>query len=150
MIRDLTKSILSFSWAMSLFGTKQLANASTPEKATRAFDAVTEATEEQLGDVLKGAFRAGDHLQRGVVDVTLGLLTLQTFNPSQVMKMASDMMQQTTGTPGNGAQGDPRPHGRTTGWGPATGTSGHGTQGGPSPSQDKTTGWGPMPPAGVK
>lgn len=126
MIRDLTKSVLSFSWAMSLFGTKQLADLSTPEHTTRAFDTVTQATEGQLSDVLKGAFRAGDHLERKVVDMALDCCTLQAFNPSQLMKMASDLMQQTTGTPRQGPQGSP------------------------PPSQDHTTGWGPIPPTDVK
>ena len=31
MIRDLTKSMLSFSWAMSLFGIEQLANTLIPQ-----------------------------------------------------------------------------------------------------------------------
>ena len=126
MIRDLTKSMISFSWAMSLFGTKQLVNVLMPEKATTAFDAVTRATEEQLGDVLKGAFRAGDQLQKGMVDMTFSLLTLEAFNPSQMMKMASDTMRQTTGAPGQG------------------------TQGGPAGSQERTMGWGPVPPPGAK
>ena len=122
MLRDLTKSMLGFSWAISLFGTKQLTNLSTPERATRAFDAVTQATEGQLGDVLKGAFSAGDQLQRNMVDMTLGFLALQAFNPSQMMKMASDMTQQSQRTPGQGAQGGPRSQDRATGWGPAAGT----------------------------
>ena len=130
MLRDLTKSLLSFSWAMSLFGAKQLANLSTPEKATRAFDGMTQATEEQLGDVLKGAFKAGDRLQRGMVDITLGLCSLQAFDPGQVMKVASDAMHQTTGAPGHGG---PHSQRKTAGWGPAAGTPGQEAQGGPSP-----------------
>ena len=50
MIRDLTKSMLSFSWAMSLFGVEQVVNTLTPQspgqpthKTTAAFQAVTQA-----------------------------------------------------------------------------------------------------------
>ena len=32
MIRDLTKSMLSFSWAMSLFGVEQLTNTLIPQR----------------------------------------------------------------------------------------------------------------------
>jgi hypothetical protein len=124
MLRDLTKSVLSFSWGMSLFGAKQLINSLTPEKATTAFNAVTRATEEQLGDVFKGAFRVGDQVQRTMVDMTFSVLMLEAFNPSQVMKMASDAMQQTTGA------------------------SGQGTQARPTGSQARATGWGPVPPPG--
>lgn len=126
MIRDLTKSMLSFSWGMSLFGVTQLINSMTPEKATGAFNAVTRATEAQLSDVLKGAFKAGDQLQRGVVDMTFGMLTLDALNPSKMMKMASDVMQQTTGASGQSAQARP------------TG------------SQEQATGWGPIRPADAK
>jgi len=104
MIRDLTKSMLSFSWGMSLFGVTQLINSMTPEKATGAFNAVTRATEAQLSDMLKGAFKAGDQLQRNMVDMTFGMLTLDALNPSRMMKMASDVMQQTTGASGQGSQ----------------------------------------------
>jgi hypothetical protein len=126
MIRDLTKSMISFSWGMSLFGGKQVVNLLTPEKATAAFNAVTRATEEQLGDVLKGAFKAGDQLQRGMVDMTFGLLTLEAFNPNQMMKMATDTLKQSTGAFDQGAQR------------------------GPAGSQEKSTGWGPVPPPGAK
>jgi hypothetical protein len=151
MLRDLTKSMLSFSWGMSLFGTKQLVNLLTPERASTAFDAVTRATEAQLGDVLKGAFRAGDQLQKGLVDMTFGVLTLEAFNPSQMMKMASDTMRQTMGAPAQGPQGGPAgSQERTTGWGAATGASGQRAQGGPAGSQERTAGWGPVPPPDPK
>ena len=120
MIRDLTKSMLSFSWAMSLFGTKQLVNILMPEKATASFNAVTQTTEAQLGDVLKGVFRAGDQLQKGMVDITFSFLTLEAFNPSQMMGMMSDVTRQTTGAFGQGMPG--------------------GTSGG----QQQSTGWGPV------
>ena|SRR5215471_8916321 len=104
MIRDLAKSMLSFSWAMSLFGVAQLTNTLIPQRpsqpnhrTTTAFDAVTHAAEEQLSGVLKGAFKAGDQLQRGVVDLMLGFLSLEASNPSQIMRVTSDMMRQTVG-----------------------------------------------------
>jgi hypothetical protein len=125
MIRDLTKSMLSFSWAMSLFGVEQLAHILIPQspsqpthRATTAFNAVTQATEEQLGGVLKGAFKAGDQLQRGMVDVMLGFLSLEAFNPGQMMKMTSDIMRQTTGAFGPASQKEPSESQPQAGWGP--------------------------------
>ena len=130
MIRDVTKSVISFSWAMSLFGVKQLTNLASPQspaqtahKAAVAFDAVTATTENQLGDVLKGAFQAGDQLQKGMVDLTLGIFSLEALNPSQMMQMTSNVMTQAMGAVG---QGIPR------------GQSG--------PSQSTDTGWGPVRP----
>ena len=131
-MRNFTKSVLSFSWATSLFGVKQLANIFTPQdpsqpthKATAAFNSVTHATEEQFGGVLKATFKAGDNLQKSMVDMMSSLLTLQAFNPSQMMKMTSDIMQQSAETIGMGMRRD---------------TSG---------SQQKSTGWGPVSPPGT-
>jgi hypothetical protein len=114
MIRDLTKSMLSFSWAMSLFGVKQLANTLLPQKpsqpthrATAAFHAVTHATEEQFDNVLKGVLKAGDTLQRGMVDFMFDCLSLEAFNPSQMMRMTSDTLRQTTGAFSEGFRSGP-------------------------------------------
>ncbi len=74
-MRELAKSMLSFSWAMSLFGLKQIANALAPGDAAASFDAVTRSAEGQLGQPAQSAFQAGDNLQRGVVDFTFGVLT---------------------------------------------------------------------------
>ena len=143
MIRDLTKSMLSFSWAMSLFGIEQLTNTLTPQspsqpnhRATTAFNAVTHAAEEELGGMLKGVFKAGDQLQRGMVDLMLGFLSLEATNPSQIMRTTSDMLRQTTGAFGQGSQNStPRPQ----------------TEREPMPSPSASgaqpqAGWGPMPP----
>ena len=114
MIRDLTKSMLSFSWVMSLFGVKQLTNTLIPQtpsqpthRATTAFNTVTQATEEQLGSTLTGVFKAGDQLQKGMVEIMFGCLSLEAFNPSQMMRMTSDMLRQTTGAFGQSFQRDP-------------------------------------------
>src|SRR5712671_1768361 len=76
-MRDLIKSTLRFSWAMSLFGVQQLENVGEDsrernDRTAGAFEKVTEASEEQLTGVIKNAFKAGDELQSGVVDMILG------------------------------------------------------------------------------
>ena len=103
MIRDLTKSTISFSWGMGLFGAQQLANLLTPQSpsqpthtATAAFNALSRATEEQLGSTLSAAYRAGDKFQKGVSDLTFSFLTLDGFNPSQFMSLTSDIMKQSS------------------------------------------------------
>ncbi|HEY7494180.1 MAG TPA: hypothetical protein VIH59_24145, partial [Candidatus Tectomicrobia bacterium] len=80
-MRELLKSILSFSWGMSLFGVKQLENvmaALDPKqpqnKAISAFDAVTYATEAHLDGALKEAFRAGERMQSTLFDIMSGSL----------------------------------------------------------------------------
>jgi hypothetical protein len=128
-MRDFTKSMFSFSWAMSLFGVQQAANLFMPSKATKAFDNVTEATKEQFDGVLKAAFRSGDNMQRGMVDMMLGVFTGQAFNPCRWTRMTADVMQQSAEAVGQGMRGAasdcrqnpsagrPRPEG----WGPAPG-----------------------------
>ena len=122
MLRDLTKSMLSFSWAMSLFGVEQLTNALLPQKpsqpthrATAAFNTVTHATEAQLDNVLKGVFKAGDTLQRGMVDLMFGCFSLEACNPSQMMRVTSDTMRQTTAAFSQGFRS--APSASQTGWG---------------------------------
>lgn len=78
-MREFTKSMMSYTWAMSLFGVQQMVNAFRPSKAAESFDNVTEATREEFGDGLRAAFRAGDNLQRGIVDLTFGVMTLGVF-----------------------------------------------------------------------
>src|SRR5262245_3994311 len=78
-MREFTKSLTSYTWAMSLFGFQQMFNVFRPGKATESFNNVTKATEGEFGDALKATFRAGDNLQKGMVDVTFGVLTLGGF-----------------------------------------------------------------------
>jgi len=79
-MRELTKSMTSYAWAMSLFSLQQMVNVFSPGKASGSFNNVTKATEEEFGDAVKASFRAGDNLQRGLVDVTFGVLTLGMFD----------------------------------------------------------------------
>src|SRR5215471_7537465 len=64
--------MISFTWAMSLLGVKQLENILKPENPRRAsatsLGLVTRATETQLTRILQHAFSAGDRLQRSLVD----------------------------------------------------------------------------------
>src|SRR5262249_48656227 len=78
--REFTKSMTSYTWAMSLFGLQQVVNVFRPGKATESFNNVTKATEDQFSEALKATFRAGDNLQKGFVDMTFGMLTLGMFD----------------------------------------------------------------------
>ncbi|HKG78257.1 MAG TPA: hypothetical protein VKA78_02535 [Pyrinomonadaceae bacterium] len=79
-MRNLIKSSLRFSWAMSLFGIQQFENViedatRQDNKATTALDSIAEATERQLGGIVGNTFRAGDQLQSGMVDMMFGGLS---------------------------------------------------------------------------
>lgn len=75
-MRNLTRSVASFSWAMSLFGAEQLANLITPRRAGEAFGAVARTAQDTLGPGLRTAFQTGDRLQRSMVDLSFSLVGL--------------------------------------------------------------------------
>lgn len=93
-MREFTKSMTSYTWAMSLFGLQQMINVFRPAKATDSFNHVTKATEDQFGDALKATFRAGDNLQKGLVDITFGVLTLGMFDRGGA-RATTDVARQT-------------------------------------------------------
>lgn len=118
-MRELTKSMLSFSWAMSLFGAQQAARLLSPSKAAEAFDHVTQSTRQELEGVMQTAFRAGDELQREMTNLAFGVVSLETLNPSRMFKAATDAAQQTVKTLGRLVPGGACGAGsQPTGWGP--------------------------------
>jgi len=145
-MRELTKSIGSFSWAMTLFGARQMLNALQPSRAAGSFDAVTRETEKQLGDVWRSTFQAGDRMQRSLVDLTVGMFTLQALDPRQWTEAASQMAggaadaARRTTEAAAGAVARPRvpPPGRS-----AAGPVGPGGAAGAAPGAGGP-GWGPM------
>lgn len=89
-MREFTKSFLSFSWAMSLFGARQIAQLAMPpvesqriHPTTEAFQAVTRATTKQLGDTMEVTFKAGDSMQRGMIDMMFNLLPLRAADANR-------------------------------------------------------------------
>lgn len=93
-MREFTKSMTSYTWAMSMFGLQQMINVFRPERATDSFNNVTKAAEEEFDNALKATFRAGDNLQKGLVDMTFGVLTLGLFDRGGA-SASSDMARQT-------------------------------------------------------
>src|SRR5947209_14603370 len=93
-MREFTKSMMSYTWAMSLFGVQQMANAFRPSKATESFDNVTKATRDEFGEALRATFRAGDNLQRGLVDLTFGVFTFGMFDRRGASGATSDVGRQ--------------------------------------------------------
>jgi hypothetical protein len=129
-MREFTKSMLSFSLAMPLFVMQQMANwmtapgsGMTRDKATESFDRVTQATEEQLGDALQETFKAGDKIQRAMVDMMLGTFMPRPSSQGGMMGMATDA------------------------WRPASNCFGQNAWGGFGSAMQDATGWGPMPAA---
>jgi hypothetical protein len=84
MIRELTKSALSFSWALSLLGIKQAVNLGRPgQQGGDLFAPVTQMAVGQLDESMKGIYRSGDNLGARMVDLGFCWLNpLNWLNPS--------------------------------------------------------------------
>ena len=146
-MREFTKSLFSFSWAMSLFGVQQTTNLMSPEKAVKAFESVTEATQTQFGEVMKSTFNAGDKLQRGAVDLALGPFTGEALNPGRWTRMASDMVKQSAEAVTKGVQ-SAASAARQAASAATQRNSGAGTGSASSTASapgSQRQGWGPMP-----
>jgi hypothetical protein len=84
-MRDLTKSMTSYTWAMSVFGMQQMLNLlglggnGSWNRSTTSLNNVTQAASDELGDTVRAVFRSGDTLQRGMVDVFLAPLSFTNW-----------------------------------------------------------------------
>jgi len=120
-MREVAKSMLGFSWAVSLFGVQQLAKLVTPSSEMPAatasqFDEATRAVQGLLNETVAQQFRAGDEWQRRMVDTLCDAAALQAIDPRrlaetlnprtfiervdarQMLKNGVDMVQQTVDT----------------------------------------------------
>jgi hypothetical protein len=96
-LRDLTRSMLSFTWAMSVFGLAQAGNLLSPRRAAAAFDQVTRNTADQLGAVTRPAFNVGDNLQRGLVDLAFSVFGLDGSGCSSCSPRRQQTPRQSSG-----------------------------------------------------
>lgn len=136
-MRELTKSMLSFSWAMPLYGMRQMLNLSFPQdmsrpfdKAAEGFETVTDTARDQMGSTIKGLFDAGDRIQRGMVDLMFSFVPAGVFDPNAWMQRSSDVMQRSVQGIAQAATvaEPPRP--------PQS-----------APAGNAAAGWGPIPPS---
>lgn len=94
-MRDVTKSVLTLPWALSMFGIQQAANlvSSTPQERLadtgKAFDAVSDAATRGFEGWSQQTYKAGDGIQRTLVD--LMMLRPPEFDSSALMRMANEM-----------------------------------------------------------
>ena len=115
-MRELIKSMLSFSWAMSLFGFKQFGNAlsiaspgQAENDAVRSLDSIVNSAEQQMGEVAKGAFMAGDRFQRSAMDLIFGGVPSAPPDSRPSSNAASRNQSSEPGKPGS-APSIPKPH----------------------------------------
>jgi hypothetical protein len=86
MVRDVTKSALSLSWALSLLGIKQAIDLVQPQQQPRGdvFRPLAQVAVDQLDESMKDLYRSGDTAQARMVD-----LAFTVFNPQSWIQGAS-------------------------------------------------------------
>lgn len=136
-MRELTKSMISYAWANSLFGMQQVLNMFNPPRGdqkspvTTAFDNVSAAATSQLSPSMKAAFDSAEGFQRSMVNMMFDVM-----DPGRWASMGSRMMDQTAMGARRAAQAgvDAMRQGATTA-----------TNAAADAAQQASTGFGPMP-----
>src|SRR5690349_4167549 len=89
-MRDFSKAMLRFTWAMSLFGVRQTLDVLNPRSRSQdstgtagAFDDVTDTMIRQFGDSLRQTFEVGNRLQQEIIDVFFGVLPDGNYRESE-------------------------------------------------------------------
>ena len=92
-MREVAKSMLGFSWAVSLFGFQQLSKMMTPSPAQPSeltaaeVEEVSRSVQSHLFGAAELQFRAGDEWQRRLVDVMFDAASLQALDPMKVVEV---------------------------------------------------------------
>lgn len=90
-MREVAKSLIGFSWAVSMFGVQQVTRlvrsaATQPAAKTAAeIDEVSRAIQSHLFGAPAMQYRVGDEWARKVVDTVADVVTLQKVDPKQVV-----------------------------------------------------------------
>jgi hypothetical protein len=164
MMRDLTKSFASYTWAMSVFWSQQMFNAlgfgasRSCDRSVKSFNHVTEATSNELGSTMRALFRGGDAAQRGMVDLLFMPFNLANSRgagnrdgncpdgnrqrdgggwvdvAARAAQAGADAMQAAVDTTA-----------RTAEWAADSATDDHSQHGSAPHSHDPSVGWGPTP-----
>ena len=97
-MREFTKSMMRFTWSMTVFGTKQMFDLFRSQgrgeklhETTEAFDHVTNAAEGEMEDVTKSVFQMGDNLQKNMVDMMFGMTPFRNSGQDNLDGMMSNM-----------------------------------------------------------
>ena len=93
-----TKSILRFSWGMSLFGVQQMVNVLKPDDPSRPFDDVAEEVRDQLGDNLRYAYIAGEQFQGHMVDMVANLCSAEGCQPNRWVNIPNEVVRRASET----------------------------------------------------
>ncbi|MCP4657112.1 MAG: hypothetical protein GY856_17020 [bacterium] len=90
---ELTKSMMRFSWAMSMLGVRQMTNVFSKDgwdNSTEAMNAVSVAAAGHMGDTVHSVYDAGDQFQSGMVDTAKRAFDGSWSDPGKLMNDAWD------------------------------------------------------------
>jgi hypothetical protein len=152
-MRDFTKSMLNYSWAMSVFGARQLVGllgatgSGGAKNVTDSFQRVTNVALETLDDSTRAVYRAGESLQNAAVDIMLGGVMLGPMNPTGWAKTGVDVMQRAAQSAGKTMRQAANAVRNTAGnmGGPSPFDCAGGEQPPPTSDPPRGGGWGAMP-----
>lgn len=106
-MRELTKSMARYGWAMSIFGLQQMVNLMSPNdgprQATDSFNKVSGAAADTLSASLKSAYHAGDNVQNGMIDMFMN--GLGAMDPNRWMQAGARAARQAVNASQQAAQG---------------------------------------------
>ena len=85
-MREVAKSMVGFSWAVSLFSLQQLSrlmtpSSETPDAAVSEIDDVSRVVQSHLSESIAERFRTADEWQRRVVDAVFDAATGTSLDP---------------------------------------------------------------------
>jgi len=99
-MRNLTKSLLRFSWSMSLFGLEQMGNligrrgeGNRRDRIQDDFDRVSSAAEERFGERAKTVYESGDRLQSEVVDAVFDVFEPENRSAKNAVDRMADVVE---------------------------------------------------------
>jgi hypothetical protein len=101
-MRELVKSMVGFSLAMSVFGIEQMRNAlkKKEDKNDNREDwirddlaTVTGAAEQRFGDRAHKVFDAGDRFQREIIDLVFDTFKSEDVKPKRMAEVAADVAE---------------------------------------------------------
>lgn len=107
-MRELTKSMLRFPWAMSMFGIGQAARMADPATGLRrlssSFDNVSRVAEDEMDEGARSFYRSGDHFQNGLVDTAFGLMSTPPWDLAGWLRRGQEMTERSLTALGRGLE----------------------------------------------
>ena len=101
-MRELFKSMVGFSLAMSVFGIEQMRNVvkkkedkndSREDWISDDLATVTGAAEQRFGERAHKVFEAGDRFQREIIDLMFDVFKSEDVQPKRMAEVAADVAE---------------------------------------------------------